>query len=253
MSLSEHALHRALERAGLEAPVRFDEVTGSTNDVALELAEAGAPEWTLVAAAHQTAGRGRSGRSWSDVAGSALMFSLVLRPDLAPELAGLLPLLAGASMALACRVAADAAVRCKWPNDLLLAGGRKVGGILAESVLDGGRFRHVVMGIGVNLGDPPAGIVGAAAIDADAEALLDAFLDTFARHYEPAHPAFAGAVAEAYRHVCITLGHRVAATTRSGSRVEGEAIDVDETGALVLRTENGLETVRSGEVEHLEV
>lgn len=251
MSLSEHALRRALDRVGVEAPVRFEEVTGSTNEVALELAEAGAPEWTLVAAAHQTAGRGRLGRSWSDVPGNALMFSIVLRPELAPELAGLVPLLAGASMAVACRVAADARVRCKWPNDLLVAGG-KVGGILAESALDGDRFRHIVLGIGVNLGDPPAGVAGAAAIDGEAEPVLDAFLETFARHYEPAHPAFAGAVAEAYRHVCLTLGHRVAATTSSGSRVEGEAIDVDETGALVLRTEAGVETVRSGEVEHLD-
>ena len=78
--LSVTELERALADLGLEAPVRFDEVTGSTNATALGMAEAGAPEWTLVAAGHQTAGRGRLGRTWTDLAGGALLFSFVLRP-----------------------------------------------------------------------------------------------------------------------------------------------------------------------------
>ena len=82
--LSEDALVRALERVGLRAPVRFDEVTASTQATALELAAAGTPEWTLVAAGHQTEGRGRLGRTWLDRPGRALMFSFVLRPALEP-------------------------------------------------------------------------------------------------------------------------------------------------------------------------
>ena len=80
--LSVTELERAFADLGLEAPVRFDEVTGSTNATALGMAEAGAPEWTLVAAGHQTAGRGRLGRTWTDRAGAALMFSFVVRPTL---------------------------------------------------------------------------------------------------------------------------------------------------------------------------
>ena len=64
--LSEDALRRALEAVGLTAPVRWDEVTESTNATALAMAAAGTPEWTLVAAGHQTAGRGRQGRAWVD-------------------------------------------------------------------------------------------------------------------------------------------------------------------------------------------
>ena len=130
--LSTTELERAFADPGLEAPVRFDEVTGSTNATALGMAEAGAPEWTLVAAGHQTAGRGRLGRTWMDRAGAALMFSFVVRPPLEPERAGLIPLLAGAAMAAAIRDVAGADVRCKWPNDLLV-GDAKVGGILVES------------------------------------------------------------------------------------------------------------------------
>jgi BirA family biotin operon repressor/biotin-[acetyl-CoA-carboxylase] ligase len=251
LPLTDAALRAALDRIGARAPVRFDEVTGSTQRTALELARAGAPEWTLVAAGHQTEGRGRLGRTWLDEPGRALLVSLVLRPELEPDRAGLIPLLAGSSMARACEAVARVQVRCRWPNDLLVDE-RKVGGLLAESVLEGEAFAFVVLGIGVNLGTAP-GVPGAGALgDVDAAALLEAFLETFARHYEPAHPAFAGAVVEGYRRVCATIGRRVRATTTAGALVEGEALDVDDRGGLVVRTDAGLEVVRFGEVEHLD-
>jgi BirA family biotin operon repressor/biotin-[acetyl-CoA-carboxylase] ligase len=249
--LSEHALSRALEMVGLDAPVRFDEVTGSTNRTALAMAENGAPEWTLVAAAHQTEGRGRLGRGWVDVPDRALMFSLVLRPRLSADRAGTLPLLAGWAMASACRAASGAEIRCKWPNDLIASSG-KIGGILAESVLDGDRLDHVVLGVGVNLGVPPPGVAGAAAIDADAETLLGSFLAVFVPVYTPEDPGFASSIVERYRPLCGTIGRSVRATTTAGDLVEGDAVDVDDTGALVVRTSHGLEMVRSGEIEHLE-
>jgi BirA family biotin operon repressor/biotin-[acetyl-CoA-carboxylase] ligase len=248
--LSESALTRALERAGVRAPVRFDEVTGSTQATAVELAAEGAPEWTLVGAGHQTHGRGRLDRSWSDDPGGALLFSLVLRPDLPPEQGGLLSLLAGSSIAAACRRVADKRAACKWPNDLLVDG-RKAGGILAESSIARNRFEYVVLGVGVNLGAPPGAFPDSGAVQADAVALLEAFVSSFAERYEPAHPAFAGAVRSAYREVCATLGRRVRATTTTGSVIEGEAEDVDELGGLVVRTTRGLEVVRFGEVEHV--
>jgi BirA family biotin operon repressor/biotin-[acetyl-CoA-carboxylase] ligase len=116
-----------------------------------------------------------------------------------------------------------------------------------------GRFDHVVLGVGVNLGAAPAGVPGAAVVgDVDPATLLECFLGAFACRYEPAHPAFADAVLAVYRTECGTLGRVVRATTTRGSLVEGEAVDVDETGALVVRTREGLETVRFGEVEHLD-
>ncbi|HVF08544.1 MAG TPA: hypothetical protein VNC60_08215, partial [Actinomycetota bacterium] len=90
-------LQRALRLAGLAAPTHWHEVTGSTNALAAELATAGAPEWTLVGAGHQTAGRGRLDRTWIDRPGGSLMTSLVLRPSMAPDDLGLLTLLAGAA------------------------------------------------------------------------------------------------------------------------------------------------------------
>lgn len=249
--LSEHALSRALELAGLEAPVRFDEVTRSTQATALRMAAEGAPEWTLVAAAHQTDGRGRLGRAWHDVPGAALMFSMVLRPDLSADRGGLIPLLAGTSMARASEELTGRRTTCKWPNDVLVEG-RKAAGILVESRLTGDRFEHVVVGIGVNLGTPPAAFPEAGAVDAGDEELLVAFVREFARRYRPGEPAFAEVLVSAYRERCSTLGTRVRATTVRGVTVEGEAVDVDEAGGLVVRTGDGLEVVRFGEVEHLE-
>jgi BirA family transcriptional regulator, biotin operon repressor / biotin---[acetyl-CoA-carboxylase] ligase len=249
--LSDQALTRALERVGLDAPVRFDEVTGSTNRTALAMAADGAPEWTLVAAGHQTDGRGRLGRGWVDVPGRALMFSVVLRPPVSADRASLLPLLAGWTMATAVRSAAGTEVRCKWPNDLLAPSG-KIGGILAESLLDGDRVDHVVLGVGVNLGVAPPGVEGATAVEADAEILLGSFLAILVPVYRPSSPTFSRSVVERYRSVCETLGRPVRAATTAGDLVEGDAVDVDDAGALVVRTSRGLEHVRSGEVEHLE-
>jgi BirA family transcriptional regulator, biotin operon repressor / biotin---[acetyl-CoA-carboxylase] ligase len=249
--LSEEALVRALERVGRRAPVRFDEVTRSTQATALDMAAAGSPEWTLVAAGHQTEGRGRLGRVWHDEPGRALTCSFVLRPSLEPEAGGLLTLLAGTALAHASRELADQRTACKWPNDLLVAG-RKAGGILAESRLSVGRFEYVVVGVGVNLGAPPSDLPEAGAVLAEADELLEAFLSSFARGYQPEHPAFAGAVVTAYREVCATLGMRVHATTSDGAVVVGEAVDVDELGGLVVDTDDGSRVVRFGDVHHLE-
>jgi BirA family biotin operon repressor/biotin-[acetyl-CoA-carboxylase] ligase len=244
--LSVIELERALAALGLEAPVRFEEVTGSTNATAVELAEAGAPEWTLVAAGHQIAGRGRMGRTWSDRPGAALMFSFVLRPALDPEAAGLIPLLAGASMAAAILSVVGLEVRCKWPNDLLLEGG-KVGGILAESSVADGRLRSVVVGIGLNL-EPPADVATAAGLGhADAAALLSAFL----RRFHDGYARLPEGVVDDWTAVSATLGAEVEVARLVGPPVRGRAISIDERGALVIRTASGTVTVTSGDVEHL--
>src|SRR5712691_11494591 len=77
--LTASDLEGALTEAGLHAPVRADEVTASTNDAPRAWAETGAAEWSLVAAGHQTDGRGRQGRTWEDRPGRAVLVSVVLR------------------------------------------------------------------------------------------------------------------------------------------------------------------------------
>ncbi|MFL5796755.1 MAG: biotin--[acetyl-CoA-carboxylase] ligase [Actinomycetota bacterium] len=246
---TEDELLGAMRAAGvMEAPLRYDAVTESTNATALAWARDGAPEWSLVVAGHQTAGRGRLGRRWVSRPGEALLFSLVLRPDMPPEQALLLTLLAGTAMARACREA-GLEVGCKWPNDLLLAEA-KIGGILSEAAVSRGRIEHVVLGVGVNIGEAPD-VVGAGALQGVRPApLLAAFLGGFRAVYGSG-PAFGGEVLRAYRPLCATLGRRVRATTTDGGTVEGVAVDLDDRGGLVVDTGTGRATVAFGEVRHL--
>ncbi len=246
--LDDDALQRALRAAGLTAPVRWDEVTDSTNATASAMALEGTPAWTLVAAGHQTAGRGRHGRSWRDRPGSALLCSVVLRPAWEPAVAGLVSLAAGAAMAEAASELSGREIRCKWPNDLM-AGESKVGGILGEVAVEAGRIAHVVVGIGVNL-DVPEDVPGAGALgDVDAEALLTSFLTRFRSMIDGPPEEILGR----WRAVSGTLGRRVEATTVGGDTASGVAADLDGTGALLVDTGEGIVRVAFGEVRHLGV
>jgi len=249
---SEHDLERALAAAGLRAPVRWEEVTGSTNATAYELAMAGAPEWTLVAAGHQTAGRGRLGRTWEDAAGSALLCSIVLRPVLPAEDAGLLTLLAGAAWAEAARKVAGVPATTTWPNDLQV-GDAKAGGVLAEALVSDGRLELVILGSGINLVAPEGLDRAAAGLGADVDriALLGAFLEGFRAGYQAAPARFTDVVRDRWRAVSATLGRDVKATRTDGVPIRGRAVDVDARGGLVLDTPDGLAVVSFGEVMHL--
>jgi BirA family transcriptional regulator, biotin operon repressor / biotin---[acetyl-CoA-carboxylase] ligase len=242
-------LERVLAEFGVAAPVRADEVTGSTNETALAMAEAGAPEWTLVAAGHQTGGRGRLGRVWEDVPGRAVLLSVLLRPaELPAERAGVIPLLAGIAMTWAIRRVTGLPARCKWPNDLLVEGG-KVGGILVESRIADERVAYAVIGVGVNL-DAPALTERASGLgEAHPVALIASFLHELRARY----PAAEGALDPGeYEEVCATIGREVAAVRVDGRRIVGRAIGVSLDGALLLETDEGPASVASGEVLHLD-
>jgi BirA family transcriptional regulator, biotin operon repressor / biotin---[acetyl-CoA-carboxylase] ligase len=129
--------------------------TESTQADVQRLAADGAPEGTVVTARHQRAGRGRRGHAWWDAPGQSLLCSVLLRPAAAPAAAPQLALVGGLAVAEALEPFGVSA-RIRWPNDVLLEG-RKVCGILAEAAADaagpgGGRLHHVVLGIGINLG-----------------------------------------------------------------------------------------------------
>jgi BirA family transcriptional regulator, biotin operon repressor / biotin---[acetyl-CoA-carboxylase] ligase len=258
--LSQDSLGRATSQAGITAPPRFLEVTGSTNGVALELAEAGAEEWTVIASGHQTAGRGRLGRSWASAPGKALLFSVILRPAVRPPRAPLLSLHAAWAMVRVCPSLPRGTVRAKWPNDLVV-GERKVGGILPEMSVEADRIRHLVLGVGVNvsmgLNDFPrefratATSLAQEGVRVDQAELLQRFLAALQRAY-PARGEDWDRVVDRYRGVCATLGRTVRATTTSGQTMEGEAITVSPSGGLVLRDRQGGEhSVAFGEIAHL--
>jgi BirA family biotin operon repressor/biotin-[acetyl-CoA-carboxylase] ligase len=124
--------------------------TDSTNRVAMELGYAGEPEGAVVLAEEQTAGRGRSGRSWHSERGAGLYVTLSLRPRLAPAQAPLLTMMAGLSAHTAILAQTGLNAELKWPNDLLL-NGKKLGGILTEMHAEPSTVRFVIVGIGINV------------------------------------------------------------------------------------------------------
>jgi BirA family biotin operon repressor/biotin-[acetyl-CoA-carboxylase] ligase len=145
---------RELRRTLLDLPlggIRYYDQIGSTNDVALAWAAEGAADLALVVADEQTAGRGRFGRKWVTPPGTALAFSLVLRPA-AEEAESVVLFSALGALAIASTLEEKygLAPEIKWPNDVLVRG-RKVSGILAETVWLGSRTESVVLGIGLNV------------------------------------------------------------------------------------------------------
>ncbi len=236
----------AFDRA---APVLFEERVDSTNLYLRRLADTAA-DGTAVVAASQSAGRGRSGRSFLSPEGG-LYLSVLLRPETdSARLPTLTPLAAVA----VCRVAETVcAARCgiKWPNDVLLDG-KKICGILVESVLDGERA-SVIVGIGINANTasfpeelrPVAGSIAAltgrrvdlrrlaAELLREIDALYAAWLCDGGR----------GALAE-YRERCLNPGREVLVGERRGT-----ALSIGDDYSLLVRWEDGAEeALRFGEV-----
>jgi BirA family biotin operon repressor/biotin-[acetyl-CoA-carboxylase] ligase len=249
-----------LRAAGIEVPGRYVEVTGSTNSDLMRLAEEGAPEWTVLAAGHQTAGRGRLGRAWATAPGASLALSVLLRPEATTAELPLFGLAAGVAMAEACREGSGVDVRCKWPNDLVAETG-KVGGILSEAVVGGARPAFAVVGVGVNLAQsredfpeevrPVATSLRFEGGEPDVAAIVAAYLRRLRALYSEGAPGLAGRVVEPYRRLCETVGRAVAATTTEGRRIEGRAVDVADSGDLLVQVSDRIERVGFGEVEYL--
>jgi BirA family biotin operon repressor/biotin-[acetyl-CoA-carboxylase] ligase len=247
------ALLLARERLGTFAHrVLWYPEVGSTNDIAIALAERGAAEGVVVIADRQTAGRGRLGRSWASPSGAGVYMSLVLRPSSA--VATLLTLAAGVALADGIGAATGLLVHLKWPNDVHV-GGRKLAGILAE-----GAASHVVLGIGINIqraAYPPDVAVRATSIETelgrpvDRGLVLAECLAAIASRYRELQRGRRHDLVEAWRrHAAPVLGRRVEFES-SGGRQTGVAEDIEVDGALFVNMGAGRLTIRSGEVKWL--
>ncbi|MFQ6115047.1 MAG: biotin--[acetyl-CoA-carboxylase] ligase [bacterium] len=122
----------------------------STNDFAKRLAQTGEDEGCLVISDEQTKGRGRWGRRWESPPGKGLWFSLILRPKVSMEKAGVVSLLAGLSVAQAVEKITRLTPILKWPNDVLI-NSKKFCGVLIESEGESDKLSFLVLGIGINV------------------------------------------------------------------------------------------------------
>jgi BirA family biotin operon repressor/biotin-[acetyl-CoA-carboxylase] ligase len=249
VSLSER-LREALAARGADwpAPLHHLETVGSTNDWLKEAARAASlPEWSAVVSERQTAGRGRQGHTWVSLPGN-LFLSVLLRPRLTGDGALALPLLAGVAVAEAAEeMGAD--VRLKWPNDVV-AGGAKLGGILAEGFAAGAGLEGLVIGIGLNLaveqdqlpeglGQPVTSIRG---LSGRTPSLVDAAAAVLARMrgwYDALSARGAAPVLDAWRARSLPWWGRTVEARAGGAVVRGIARGIDGRGALLLDLEDG--------------
>lgn len=238
--------------------VHYCERTDSTNRLARELAARGAPEGTLVVAEEQTGGRGRLGRGWFSPYGKGIWCSLILRPTLSPLDAPPLTMLAAVAVAEALQQAAGLLAGIKWPNDLL-AGGRKLCGILTELDAEVERVNHLIVGIGLNVNIAPGefppeltntatSVLAVTGRRASRVKLLQEMLAALEYWYLRWQKEGFSPVLSRWKEHSITLGRPVLVTSHRES-YEGWAEDVDESGSLILRLPGGERLkIFSGEV-----
>lgn len=225
--------------------------TGSTNDDARSLARSGAPQGTVVLASRQTAGRGRLGRAWESPAGGAY-FSAVLRPKVGPADAASLALVVALGAA---RGLEKLGVRpsLKWPNDLLLEGG-KLAGILLEMAAESDRVEWVVAGMGLNVrrseGSPPeAAYLSDAVPDVRIAQATAAVLDGIAGAYGEWAAAGFVALLDEYQQRSILTGRDVTVSAVDGRVLaEGRVLGVDAEGRLRIEAPEGERSIAVGEV-----
>ena len=235
------------------------EETGSTNADLLARHAAGEDiRGAVLLAEHQSAGRGRNGRSWSAPARSQIALSIGVGADtVAPEGWGWLPLLTGVALVDAVRATTGIAAGVKWPNDVLVDTG-KLAGILAEVAAPD---PVIVVGLGLNVTltaqeapDPRATslqILGATMLDRDvlAAAILRELTTRIERWQSAQGPD--PALVEDYRERSTTLGSRVRALLPGDREITGTAVDVDTFGRLHIDTGAEVVTVSAGDITHL--
>lgn len=231
----------------------------STNTRTKILGTEGAPEGSIVLAEYQSAGRGRLGRAWHSPSGLNLYFSILLRPHIPIYQYPLITLAAALSLSEAIEKSTGLQPSIKWPNDLLI-NGKKLAGILTEMELLDPGSAYAILGIGLNVNLdrkhlPEALVESAGSLLIESgkawprERILAAVLNTLEKNYFTLNQGEFEEIRGRYLARCHTIGRMVTVTV-GREPISGKAVDVDESGRLVIEKESDGErtAVNSGEV-----
>ena len=231
--------------------------TDSTNLRIRELGDAGAPHGTLAVADMQTAGRGRRGRTWESPPGTSIYMSILLRPDIIPGAAPMLTLVMACSVAEGISDCENVDVRIKWPNDVI-AGGKKLVGILTEMSTQIDYINHVTIGVGINVNmtEFPENIRDTATslrLETGHEVRRAPLIAAIMKRFEENYAVFLktqdmSGLMEKYSGMLINLDREVLVLGAEDS-YKAHALGIDRQGELIVRREDGTEEkIYAGEV-----
>lgn len=237
--------------------IRYVDVTPSTQTLAHGWAEEGAGHGALVVADEQTGGKGRLGRSWHSPPGSGIWMSLILKPTMPLMHTPHLTLLISVAVTRVLRQATGAAVEIKWPNDLLI-GGRKVCGVLTEVRAEADQIHYCVAGIGINVHPLShqlpqqlrsqtitlSEVTEQSLHRAELVAACCEEIEQLMQLYDEKGFSPVKTLWETY--ACM-LDRWLTVHTATGMRT-GQALGLDQSGALLLETDSGIETIFSADI-----
>jgi BirA family biotin operon repressor/biotin-[acetyl-CoA-carboxylase] ligase len=240
------------EMPGREASVHYFDEVASTMEIAKDLAHKGCEDFTVVIAGRQKKGRGRLNRAWMSDPGG-LYFTVVLRPQIPILFSTRVSFLASMTLARILREAYDVDAGVKWPNDILV-NDCKISGMLTEMEAEADRVNFINIGIGINVNNDPSRSVAQACSlkeilgrQISRKELLSRFLDEFESRMQQVD--FDSIVSE-WKKNTITLNRPVRIVTNQETS-EGIAVDVDDDGALILKTADGcLKKILYGDCFH---
>jgi BirA family biotin operon repressor/biotin-[acetyl-CoA-carboxylase] ligase len=241
------------EFTGLEQRIHYFREIGSTMDVARKLAEGGAEQGTIVVAESQSRGRGRMNKEWLSPDGG-IYFTVILRPNISPAYAPRMSLMASVAVASAIRRLLGLKAELKWPNDVLV-GGKKVCGILAEMNAELDAVNFINLGIGINANtsisqqeEKASSLKEQLGKEVSRKELFRAVL---AELDERQGLLTTADLLEEWKGLSATIGRDVRILA-PGEEITGKAVDIDSSGALMIRAKDGsLRSAIAGDCIHL--
>ncbi|WLD91800.1 biotin--[acetyl-CoA-carboxylase] ligase [Alkalihalobacillus sp. AL-G] len=240
--------------------VHYEEQVTSTQEIAHRLAMEGAPEGTIAIAEQQTTGRGRLGRPWHSPKGSGIWMSIILKPNIPPQQAPQLTLLAAVSVVQGIQKSTGLKPQIKWPNDILIDG-KKIVGILTELQAEADRVNSVIMGIGINVNTPEdsfpeelASIATSLKVenggsDIDRSELVRSILEEMEKLYTLYLEHGFAPIKLLWEGSAASLGKHVRVKTLSGE-LTGKAQGITDEGVLLIEDQAGeVHQVYSADIE----
>jgi BirA family biotin operon repressor/biotin-[acetyl-CoA-carboxylase] ligase len=260
--LLPYEIHKKLRTQFIGKKMRYLENTASTIWVGKQLCSEGAVDkmhGLVIIAEEQTGGVGRMGRAWISPSGG-IWITIVLKPDIPVDHIFMLTMAGSIAVVRAIRKEFNIGALIKWPNDIFI-GNKKVAGLLMELSAESDVVHHCLISIGIDVNIPlkkfdpvlqnqVTSICAEVGHEVDRASFLARLLKEFESHYLLIEGGEYDTIAREYKSLSCTLETLVQIRTLKNS-FEGEAIDIDEFGALIIRKDNGkLERVIAGDCFH---